>query len=433
MRRYWKLLILLLNLQSLISVAFAADVLSVNSLRYWTTPDQSRITFDVNASASQHKVQFFENPARLVIDLPNAVATKELSQPSESHPLFSSIRVGTKNGTDLRIVIDLKKPLSNKTTTLRANALGNNRFVVELLDKGLANQQIAKSESKSEAKSTTNKAIVEKNLPKIPTVAKAPEIEIKKNVEKIVPVKNTEIVKMTKPFIVAIDAGHGGNDSGAKGQNGTYEKNVVFSIAKKLEAMVNAQTGMKAVMIRQGDYYVGLRKRMDIARAAKADIFISVHADSIKDTQASGASVYALSTSGASSESAYWLAQSENAVEFLEGEQLGDDENGLTNVLLDLSQHATQEASVLLANKVLRNFENVSKLHFDAVQKAGFAVLKSPDIPSILVETAFISNPAEEAKLVNTGHQLKIATAILKGVHSYMKQPKNEQQRIAAL
>ncbi|MGB4497356.1 MAG: N-acetylmuramoyl-L-alanine amidase [Methylococcaceae bacterium] len=433
MRRYWKLLILLLNLQSLISVAFAADVLSVNSLRYWTTPDQSRITFDVNASASQHKVQFFENPARLVIDLPNAVATKELSQPSESHPLFSSIRVGAKNGTDLRIVIDLKKPLSNKTTTLRANALGNNRFVVELLDKGLANQQIAKSESKSEAKSTTNKAIVEKNLPKIPTVAKSPETEIKKNIEKIVPVKNTEIVKITKPFIVAIDAGHGGNDSGAKGQNGTYEKNVVLSIAKKLEAMVNAQTGMKAVMIRQGDYYVGLRKRMDIARAAKADIFISVHADSIKDTQASGASVYALSTSGASSESAYWLAQSENAVEFLEGEQLGDDENGLTNVLLDLSQHATQEASVLLANKVLRNFENVSKLHFDAVQKAGFAVLKSPDIPSILVETAFISNPAEEAKLVNTGHQLKIATAILKGVHSYMKQPKNEQQRIAAL
>jgi N-acetylmuramoyl-L-alanine amidase len=433
MRRYWKLLILLLNLQSLISVAFAADVLSVNSLRYWTTPDQSRITFDVNASASQHKVQFFENPARLVIDLPNAVATKELSQPSASHPLFSSIRVGAKNGTDLRIVIDLKKPLSNKTTTLRANALGNNRFVVELLDKGLANQQIAKSESKSEAKSTINKPIVEKNLPKIPTVAKSSEPEIKKNVEKIIPVKNTEIIKMTKPFIVAIDAGHGGNDSGAKGQNGTYEKNVVLSIAKKLEAMVNVQTGMKAVMIRQGDYYVGLRKRMDIARAAKADIFISIHADSIKDTQASGASVYALSTSGASSESAYWLAQSENAVEFLEGEQLGDDENGLTNVLLDLSQHATQEASVLLANKVLRNFENVSRLHFDAVQKAGFAVLKSPDIPSILVETAFISNPAEEAKLVNTGHQLKIATAILKGVHSYMKQPKNEQQRIAAL
>lgn len=426
MRRYWKLLILLLSLQT--AIAYGAETLSVNSLRYWTTPDQSRITFDVSASASQNKVQFFENPARLVIDLPNAVATKELEQPSSSHPLFSSIRVGAKNGTDLRIVIDLKKPLSNKTTTLRTDALGKNRFVVELLDKGLVNQSVAKVEQKSIAK-----PIPEKTSLKLPVVTKVPEVEIKKPVAQIVPVKNTEISKMAKPFIVAIDAGHGGNDSGAKGKNGTYEKDVVFSIAKKLEAMVNAQTGMKAVMIRQGDYYVGLRKRMDIARAAKADIFISVHADSIKDTQASGASVYALSTNGASTESAYWLAQSENSVEFLEGEQLGDNENGLSNVLLDLSQHATQEASVLLANKVLHNFENVSKLHFDAVQKAGFAVLKSPDIPSILVETAFISNPSEEAKLVNTGHQLKIATAILKGVHSYMKQPKNEQQRIAAL
>lgn len=436
MRRYWNILVILLSLQGF---AYANDVLQVNSLRYWTTPDQSRITFDVNASASQNKVQFFDNPARLVIDLPNAVVTKELAQPSASHPLFSSIRVGAKNGTDLRIVIDLKKPLSSKTTTLHTNALGNNRFVVELLDKGLSNQ-ITKVESKIDVKPTTKPApvvsVAEKISPKVAPISKTVSaVEIKKTVQPIIPVKNTEITsnKTVKPFIVAIDAGHGGNDSGAQGKNGTYEKNVVFAIAQKLEAMVNAQTGMKAIMVRQGDYYVGLRKRMDIARAAKADVFISVHADSIKDTEARGASVYALSTSGASSESAYWLAHSENSVEFLDGEQLSNEENGLTNVLLDLSQSATQEASVLLANKVLHNFENVSKLHFDAVQKAGFAVLKSPDIPSILVETAFISNPTEEANLLSSGHQLKIATAILKGVHSYMKQPKNEQQRIAAL
>jgi N-acetylmuramoyl-L-alanine amidase len=436
MRRYLNVLIILLSLQSLV---YADDVLRVNSLRYWTTPDQSRITFDVNASASQNKVQFFDNPARLVIDLPNAVATKELAQPSASHPLFSSIRVGAKNGTDLRIVIDLKKPLSNKTTTLHTNALGNNRFVVELLDKGLSNQ-VAKIEPKIEPKPVAKSipvAIVSEKIPsKIAPIAKViPEVEVKKPVSTNVPVKSMAVAssKAVKPFIVAIDAGHGGNDSGAQGKNGTYEKDVVFSIAKKLEAMVNAQSGMKAVMVRQGDYYVGLRKRMDIARAAKADVFISVHADAIQDTSVKGASVYALSNSGASSESAYWLAHSENSVEFVEGEQLSDEENGLTNVLLDLSQSATQEASVLLANKVLHNFENVSKLHFDAVQKAGFAVLKSPDIPSILVETAFISNPTEEANLLSSGHQLKIATAILKGVHSYMKQPKNEQQRIAAL
>ncbi len=436
MSRYWKLLIVLLNLYSLMNLAYADEVLRVNSLRYWTTPDQSRITLDVSASASQNKVQFFDNPARLVIDLPNAVATKELSQPPASHPLFSSIRVGTKNSADLRIVIDLKKPLSTKTTTLHTDSLGNNKFVVELLDKGLSNQ-VAKVEPIIDAKPVNKSVpIIEKIPVKTTSISKAvPEVVIKKLTTPIISVKNTEDTnrKIVKPFVVAIDAGHGGNDSGAQGSGGTYEKDVVLSISKKLEALVNAQTGMKAVMVRQGDYYVGLRKRMDIARAARADVFISIHADSIKDTGVRGASVYALSTSGASSESAYWHAHSENAADLVEGEQLNDEENGLTNVLLDLSQSATQEASVLLANKVLHNFETVAELHFESVQKAAFAVLKSPDIPSILVETAFISNHAEELKLVNSGHQLKIATAILKGVHSYMKQPKNEQQRIAAL
>ena len=442
MRCYLKLFSILLSLYGGMSLAQAQDALRVNSLRYWNTPDQSRITFDVNAAASQNKIQFFDNPSRLVIDLPNAVAVKELEQPPASHPLFSSIRVGMRNGNDLRIVIDLKKPLSTKTTTLRTDILGTNRFIVELLDKGISTQ-VAKTDIEQ-------KAIIKQPVPAIaqttekttskilPPVAKAiippTQVEVKKAPQKLVEVQNKQTIKekITKTFIVAIDAGHGGNDSGAQGPNGTYEKDVVFSIAKKLEALVNAQTSMKAVMIRQGDYYVGLRKRMDIARAAKADVFISVHADAIKDSGVKGASVYALSTSGASSESAYWHAHSENAADLVEGEQINDEENSLTNVLLDLSQSATQEASVLLANKVLHSFESVSELHFEAVQKAGFAVLKSPDIPSILVETAFISNPTEELKLLSSGHQLKLATAILKGINGYMKQPSNDQ-RIALL
>ena len=442
MRCYLKLFSILLSLYGGMSLAQAQDALRVNSLRYWNTPDQSRITFDVNAAASQNKIQFFDNPSRLVIDLPNAVAVKELEQPPASHPLFSSIRVGMRNGSDLRIVIDLKKPLSTKTTTLRTDILGTNRFIVELLDKGISSQ-VAKTDIEQ-------KAIIKQPVPAIaqttekttsktlPPVAKAiippTQVEVKKAPEKLVEVQNKQTIKekITKTFIVAIDAGHGGNDSGAQGPNGTYEKDVVFSIAKKLEALVNAQTSMKAVMIRQGDYYVGLRKRMDIARAAKADVFISVHADAIKDSGVKGASVYALSTSGASSESAYWHAHSENAADLVEGEQINDEENSLTNVLLDLSPSATQEASVLLANKVLHSFESVSELHFEAVQKAGFAVLKSPDIPSILVETAFISNPTEELKLLSSGHQLKLATAILKGINGYMKQPSNDQ-RIALL
>ena len=446
MRRYWKLLIILLSLHYLISLAQAEDFSQINSLRYWNTPDQSRITFDANISASQNKVQFFDNPPRLVIDLLNTMAPENLEQPPADHPLFSGLRVGVRNHTDLRFVFDLKKSLSDKTTTLHTAKLGDNRFVVELLNKGLATEQVAQIETKTETKqvikieppatdtiSLPSKVVsIEKNIAEKAT----PKVEIKKVVEKTKPVvKNTEIakVKAEKPFIIAIDAGHGGNDSGAQGINGTYEKDVVFSIARKLEAIVNAQKGMKAIMVRQGDYYVGLRKRMDIARAAKADVFISIHADAIQDASVRGASVYALSTSGASSESAYWRAHSENAADLIEGEQLNDEENGLTNVLLDLSQAATQEASVLLANKVLKNFESVAQLHYESVQKAGFAVLKSPDIPSILVETAFISNPQEELKLVSSGHQLKIATAILKGVRAYMKEPKNGQQRLAAL
>lgn len=469
MRCYWKLLVIL-SLSFLGSLACADDVLRINSLRYWNTPDQSRITFDVSANASENKVQFFNNPPRLVIDLPNTVAPKNLESPPASHPLFSSLRVGIRNHTDLRIVIDLKQALSEKTTTLRTSNLGNNRFIVELLDKGLAAQHVATIEAVPEVVKTvaeikpvetvpevvkpiaevkrveiekTAPAVVEnkpsKTLPKVTPVEKfvakvdSKKIESKKIVEKVASIKDSQKAQALKPFIVAIDAGHGGNDSGAQGSGGTYEKDVVFSISKKLAALVNAQKGMKAVMVRQGDYYVGLRKRMDIARAAKADVFISIHADSIQDVSVRGASVYALSTSGASSESAYWRAHSENAADLVEGEQLNDEENGLTNVLLDLSQAATQDASVLLANKVLHNFQNVAELHFESVQKAGFAVLKSPEIPSILVETAFISNHEEEMKLLNSGHQLKIATAILKGVHGYMKQPKNEQQRLAAL
>jgi N-acetylmuramoyl-L-alanine amidase len=204
---------------------------------------------------------------------------------------------------------------------------------------------------------------------------------------------------------------------------GTEEKRVVFAIAKKLEQLIKNQQGMKAVMVRKGDYFVALRDRMQIARDANADLFISIHADAFQNTQVKGASVYTLSRNGASSEAALWLANSENASDLVGGISLDDKEEVLASVLLDLSQTATQEASISVADKVLHSMGNVSELHRPAVQKAGFMVLKSPDIPSILVETAFISNPSEEQNLLNSDYQSRMAIAIFNGVCDYFKQP----------
>jgi N-acetylmuramoyl-L-alanine amidase len=205
-----------------------------------------------------------------------------------------------------------------------------------------------------------------------------------------------------------------------------------LQLLKKLGALINEQPGMKAVMVRKGDYYVGLRDRMKIARAAKADLFVSIHADAFQDADVKGASVYTLSTSGASSEAARWLADSENASDLV-GVSLNDKEDVLASVLLDLSQTATQEASVNVANHVLKSFDSIAELHKDSVQKAGFIVLKSPDIPSILVETAFISNPSEEQNLLSARYQMKMANAIFKGVLSYFRQSAPVDNRIAAL
>jgi N-acetylmuramoyl-L-alanine amidase len=221
---------------------------------------------------------------------------------------------------------------------------------------------------------------------------------------------------------VAIDAGHGGKDVGAQGNNGTQEKDVVFAIAKKLEYLVNAQTGMHAVMIRKGDYFVKLHDRVGIAHNAKADLFVSIHADAFNDTSAHGASVYTLANKGASSEGARWLADSENAVDTMGGVSLVERNDALVSVLQDLSQTAAKEASQNIGNKVLKNVRSVGHLHRTAVQKAGFVVLKSPDIPSILVETAFISNPEEEMRLNTHAYQEKMARAVFSGIIAHFRQ-----------
>jgi N-acetylmuramoyl-L-alanine amidase len=409
----------------LMSMAVFAEQNSVNAVLYSTTPNLLRMTFDVTASP-KHRVFVLDNPPRLVIDIKEARLGRQLGQPSPSHPLFSRVRAGGKNESDLRVVVDLKKAVSAKTFSLSSNNSNERRLVVDLIDKGSGYASI---DQRRAVKTVVKSAESDKKVAARP----ASETPVKSKARSNPSAEAKTVDKSARAIVIAVDAGHGGNDPGARGPQGTLEKKVTFTIAKKLAALINAHSGMKAVMVRKGDYYVGLRKRMQIARAAKADLFISIHADAFHNAGVRGASVYTLSRNGASSEAARWLANNENAADLIGGISLDDKEDVLASVLLDLSQTATQEASVNAAGHVLRNFQDVCELHKGSVQKAGFMVLKSPDMPSILVETAFISNPLEERNLLSASYQSKIAKAIFRGVRNYFKQAAPVDSRMAAL
>jgi N-acetylmuramoyl-L-alanine amidase len=398
MRNYVKI-VFFFALQ-LVSASVFAQQINVSALDFTSTPQQNRMIFAVTASP-KHRVFVMDNPPRLVIDITNAKLKHSLAAPSADHPLFIRVRTSVQHHTDLRLVVDLKKPVTPKTFSLKTDNSDDHTLIIDLLNKELIT----------------------------PSSAKAPKVSVDDN--KVIANK---AIKDTfgKTIVVAIDAGHGGNDPGAHGIQGTEEKVITFAIAKKLAALINGQPGMKALMVRKGDYYVGLRERMRIARVGKADLFVSIHADAFQDTGVKGASVYTLSTNGASSEAARWLADTENAADMV-GVSLHDKEDDLALTLFDLTQKDTREASVNLANQVLKSFDSFAQMHKGSVQKAGFMVLKSPDIPSILVETAFISNPSEEQNLLSRRFQEKMAQALFKGVRMYFKQAPSMDNKIAAL
>lgn len=391
----------------MLSVSGHARSVDVNAVHYWTAPEKARLMIDVS-SLPDHQVRLMEQPSRLVIDIRGAQLKHSLRQPPSADKILAKLTVTEQSG-GVRVVYHLKTKVSHRNFTLKPNKMYGHRLVVDLMTvddaKPASHRQAAgSSTSKNKSKSASSGKSGTQGL-----AGKGDKI------------------------IVAIDAGHGGEDPGAHGIKGTDEKEVVLAIAQKLASLINAQKGMKSVMVRKGDYYVDLRKRMEIARKANADLFISIHADAFQKTDVKGASVFTLSRSGASSEAARWLADSENASELVGGVSLVDKEEDLATVLLDLSQMATQEASNKVAKQVLKNFEDLGELHFGSVQKAGFMVLKAPDIPSILVETGFISNPSEERKLRSSVHQSKIALAIFKGVRDYFKQYAPVDTRVAEL
>lgn len=329
-----------------------------------------------------------QNPERLVVDIPNAqLQTKATSLPISS-AFVSGVRLGTQQGTDLRIVIDLRQANVPASAAVIRGRVGYELVIVMGASAGSVQLELAASGQ---------------------TVVTQPqEIQVAKSVPK-------------KNLLIVLDPGHGGKDPGAHGKAGTREKDVVLQIAKILQQKINRESNMKAIMTRDNDTFVPLHERVLFARRHKADMFISIHADAGSE-KADGASVYILSTSGASSEAARLLARAENQSDLIGGVKLSDKDNAIASMLLDLSQEATIESSNALGNHLLKKLSQHANLHKRQVERAGFAVLKAPDIPSVLVETGFISNPKEEQNLRSQKHQSRLADDILGGIKAYYKE-----------
>ena len=363
----------------LICLTFNAqsEAVRVEKVRIWAAPDSTRIVFDVSDDL-KYSLSMLDNPFRLVLDLDNAAADLKIDQPDLNDKFLQRLRSARRNENDLRVVLDLKKFSQTNSFQLQPNKHYGHRLVIDLFNK----------QSREQSPQTVN-------------------------------LDNEAPSNRLRDVIIAIDAGHGGEDPGAKGPRGTYEKDVVLALAKQLADMINAEHGMKAVLTRKGDYFLRLRKRISEARKYKADLFVSIHADAFRDPKVHGSSVYVLSQRGSSSEHARWLAEQENASDMIGGVSLDNKENVLVSVLLDLSQTASLEASIDVADRVLGGLKSVGKVHKNHVEAAAFAVLKSPDIPSILVETAYISNPQEEKKLRSEAHRHKLAKAIKNGLKTY--------------
>ena len=356
-------------------LALPLSAAEIDGFRVWTDPEKTRAVLDLDAHAD-YQLFTLDNPPRVVIDLERSALDRPLQLDAEHAGIIQRVRHGTPRDDTLRVVLDLENKANIKSFLLDPTGQYHYRLVVDLFpENGRASAGAVK--------------------------------------------QMADVQQLDRDVVVAIDAGHGGEDPGAIGKNRTREKDVVLAIAKELKQSIDARPGMRGVLIRTGDYYVPLRDRFEKARKHRADLFVSVHADAFTKRSVSGSSVFVLSRKGASSEFARRLAASENSSDLVGGVTLRDKDDMLASVLLDLSQSATMEASQAVADSVLASLERVGKTHKNHVEHANFMVLKSPDVPSILVETAFISNPSEEKRLKDPAWQRRIADTIAGGVQDY--------------
>ena len=354
----------------------AADV---EAVRFWRAPDHTRVVLDLSDAAEFSSLSL-ANPDRFVVDLIDSrIDTSLRDLPLEGTPI-KQVRSGIRKGSDLRLVFDLDSSVRTSLFSLTPSESIGHRIVIDLFDE---------------------------------VTAAEPS-----------PVLSVESLEGRRDIVIAIDPGHGGEDPGASGPGGLREKTVVLQIARRLESQLAKVPGFQPVLVRTGDYYVSLKNRRDKARALEADLFVSIHADAFKEKSAHGASVYILSKRGATSTTAQYLADSENAADLVGGVELGGMDPMLAGVLTDLSMSGTLDTSLSLGTLVLEQIGGVARLHKKRVEQAGFAVLKSPDVPSLLIETGFISNPGEAERLATPAYQDKMARAIRRGIQSWFaRQP----------
>ena len=408
------LLSLLLLITSTLSAAITLD-----GVRFSHSDNNYRLVFDLSQQV-QYKTFTLSNPDRLVIDLVHTSASQSLKLPELTGSDIKGLRHAAWDKNTLRVVLDLKQSLKYESQLLKPSKNHPHRLVLDLhLDK--ATQSPKTVTTKVREKEVEKPAVTATITP--PQITPKPaEITINQAKPKpIITVTKSTKTMIKRDIIIAIDPGHGGQDSGALGKHRTKEKDVVLAIAKRLAKLVDSEPGMRSYLTRDRDIFIPLRHRIKKARANNADMFISIHADAFKNTKARGASVFVLSERGASSEAAQLLADKENAADLAGGISLEDKDDLLASVLLDLSQTASLEGSLEVANTVLAGLKRVGNVHKKHVESAAFVVLKSPDIPSVLVETAFISNPEEERKLKSASHQNKLARAMMSGIRSYFQ------------
>lgn len=385
---------------------------TISAARVWPAAEYTRITLE-SATPIQYSVSILKNPDRVVVDLEDITLTSELENlpgkiSAAADPYIRSLRIGRFKPDVLRLVLDLKTEAAPQVFELKPVASYGYRLVLDIYPLIPPDPLMALLSENAKITAQTGDS-----------AAIRPEIKTEDKAGKSSETSGKTMPEIRRPIIIAIDPGHGGEDPGAISRSGTQEKDITLAIARKLKAKIDKEPNMRAALTRDGDYFISLPMRLVKARQLNADLFVSVHADAFIKPHARGSSVFALSERGATSAAANWLAKKENDADLIGGINLDVKDHYLKQTLLDLSQTATINDSLKLGREVLAEISDINHLHKNEVEQAGFAVLKSPDIPSILVETAFISNPDEEKRLKDTAYQDKMAEAMLAGIKRY--------------